>query len=124
MPPRPDGRLELGLRGEEEAVRYLAAKGYRILDRGFRMFGGEIDIIARQGETLVFVEVKTRRSTEFGVPDESVNLSKQNQVRKIAQGYLLKKQLPESATPCRFDILSVVWAEGRGLAITHLENAF
>lgn len=124
MPPRPDGRLELGRRGEEEAVRYLAAKGYRILDRGFRMFGGEIDIIARQGETLVFVEVKTRRSTEFGVPDESVNLSKQNQVRKIAQGYLLKKQLPESATPCRFDILSVVWAEGRGLAITHLENAF
>lgn len=124
MPPRPDGRLELGRRGEEEAVRYLAAKGYRILDRGFRMFGGEIDIIARQGETLVFVEVKTRRSTEFGVPDESVNLSKQNQVRKIAQGYLLKKQLRESATPCRFDILSVVWAEGRDLAITHLENAF
>jgi len=124
VPPRPDGRLELGRRGEEEAVRYLAAKGYRILDRGFRMFGGEIDIIARQGETLVFVEVKTRRSTEFGVPDESVNLSKQNQVRKIAQGYLLKKQLRESATPCRFDILSVVWAEGRDLAITHLENAF
>ena len=124
MPPRPDGRLELGRRGEEEAVRYLAAKGYRILDRGFRMFGGEIDIIARQGETLVFVEVKTRRSTEFGVPDESVNLSKQNQVRKIAQGYLMKKQLLESATPCRFDILSLVWAEGRGLAITHLENAF
>jgi putative endonuclease len=124
VPPRPDSPRALGRRGEEVAVRYLSAKGYSILERGFRTFRGEIDIIARQGETLVFVEVKTRRSTEFGFPDESVNLSKQNQVRKIAQGYLLKKHLPENATPCRFDILSVVWAGGRGLAITHLENAF
>jgi putative endonuclease len=124
VPPGPDGRRTLGRRGEEEAVRYLAGKGYVILDRGFRMFRGEIDIIARQGETLVFVEVKTRRGTEFGFPDESVNLPKQQQVRKIARGYLMKKHLPESATPCRFDILSLVWAEGQGLAITHLENAF
>jgi putative endonuclease len=124
MGPKPDGRRELGHRGEEEAVRYLAAKGYRILDRGFRMFGGEIDIIARQGQTLVFVEVKTRRRTDFGLPDESVNLSKQNQVRKIALGYLLKKHLPEDRTSCRFDVLSIVWAEGQGSVITHLEDAF
>jgi putative endonuclease len=124
MGPKPDGRRELGQQGEEEAARYLTAKGYRILDRGFRMFGGEIDIIARQRETLVFIEVRTRRRTDFGFPDESVNLSKQNQVRKIALGYLLKKHLPPDRTSCRFDVLSIVWAEGRSAVITHLEDAF
>jgi putative endonuclease len=124
MPPKPDVRRELGRRGEEEAVRYLADRGYRILDRGFRTLRGEIDIIARQGETLVFVEVRTRGRTEFGFPGESVSLSKQNQIRKIARGYLLKKHLPEEQTACRFDVLSIVWIRGQGYALTHIENAF
>ena len=121
---RLDGRRALGRRGEEEAVRYLRSRGYHILARGFRISRGEVDIIARQGETIVFVEVRTRGRTKFGLPLESVREPKQKQVRKIALAYLHRNRLPEERTACRFDILSVVWGEGRAPAFTHIENAF
>jgi len=124
VPPASEARRVLGRRGEDEAVRYLKARGYRILARGFRMLRGEVDIIARQGETIVFVEVRTRRRTEFGSPLESVTGPKQDQVRKIALAFLQKNGLSEERTACRFDVLSVVWSEGRGAALTHVENAF
>ena len=123
-PPEADGRRALGRRGEEEAVRYLKGRGYQILARGFRKLRGEIDIIARLGETVVFVEVRARGRTEFGLPLESIKRPKQNQVRKIALAYLQKHRLPEEQTACRFDVLSIVWLEGRAPTITHIENAF
>lgn len=119
-----DSRRALGLRGEEQGVRYLAARGYVVLERGFRMFRGEIDIIARKDGTLVFVEVRTRARDDFGLPDESVTRPKQRQVRKVALGYLLKRGLAEEKTPCRFDVLSVLWLGGERFRIVHHTDAF
>ncbi len=88
------------------------------------MFRGEIDIIARRDETLVFFEVKTRSGDEFGFPVESVTAAKQRQVRKIALGYLLKHGLAEEKTACRFDVLSVICLGESRFRLTHYENAF
>lgn len=112
----------LGKSGEKIALRYLEDKKYRILARNFRLFRGEIDIIALDRKTLVFVEVKTRKSTDFGMPEESVTPSKQEQIRKIAQGFLTKNNLNE--TECRFDVISLIFDEGKGFSIRHIQNAF
>ncbi len=121
--PPDDPRL-LGPWGEKEAVRYLTGRGYEILERGFRMFRGEIDIIARQADTIVFVEVKARAGSEFGSPFESVTRAKQNQLRKIARGYLMRRGLLEEHTACRFDVLSLTRLGGKRFDLTHYENAF
>jgi putative endonuclease len=112
----------LGRRGEEIALEYLRRKGFRIVSRGFRLFHGEIDIIAWDGETLVFVEVKTRATTEFGLPEEAVTPAKQVQIRKIARGYLVTSGLGEP--DCRFDVLAILVPEGEDPAITHYPDAF
>ncbi len=85
------------------------------------MFRGEIDIIAYDKKTLVFVEVKTRRSKDFGFPEESVTAAKQRQIRKIAQGFLAKNRLAN--IECRFDVLSLE-VNGEGCSIGHIKNAF
>lgn len=115
-------RLELGRAGEDAAVRLLEQSGYEILTRGFRMFRGEIDVIARDGETLVFVEVKTRTSEDFGRPEEAVTRSKQAQIRKIAQGYLI--QVNAGKIPCRFDVLAVEQSPDGDWIFRHHQNAF
>lgn len=112
----------LGKLGEKIALRYLEAKKYKILARNFRLFRGEIDIIALDQNALVFVEVKTRKSTDFGLPEESVTPSKQEQIKKIAQGFLTKNNLIE--TECRFDVVSLIQNEGKGFSIRHIQNAF
>lgn len=119
--PQKD-RLSLGKAGEEEAVRFLKKKRYKIVSRGFRLLRGEIDIIAYDGATLVFAEVKTRTSHAFGFPEESVTPAKQGQIRKIAQGYLARNRL-ENVT-CRFDVLAVTIGNDRQIKIRHFENAF
>jgi putative endonuclease len=115
-------RLSLGQTGEGAAVRYLKKKGYKIVGRRFRLLRGEIDILAYDGATLVFAEVKTRTSQAFGCPEESVTPAKQAQIRKIAQGYLAKHRLENA--PCRFDVLSVMIGNDRQVMIRHFENAF
>ncbi len=112
----------LGKSGEKIALRYLEDKKYKILARNFRLFRGEIDIIALDRKILVFVEVKTRKSTDFGLPEESVTSSKQEQIKKIAQGFLTKNNLNE--TECRFDVVSLIFDEGKGFSIRHIQNAF
>ncbi len=112
----------LGKSGEKIALRYLEDKKYRILAQNFRLFRGEIDIIALDRKILVFVEVKTRKSTDFGLPEESVTPSKQEQIKKIAQGFLTKNNLIESE--CRFDVISLIFDEGKGFLIRHIQNAF
>jgi len=112
----------LGKKGEEIAVDYLKKKGYRIIERGYRLFRGELDIIAYDRATLVFVEVKTRAGTEFGFPEEAVTPAKQNQIKRIAQGYLMERGLVD--TGCRFDVLAILINGDDNSVITHFEDAF
>ena len=118
-----DDRKSLGIRGEGIAANYLEKmQGYKILRRNYRCTLGEMDIIAKDHDVLSFVEVKTRKSTDFGLPEESVTLSKQEQIRKIAQGFLTKNNLNE--TECRFDVVSLTFDKGKGYSIHHIKNAF
>jgi putative endonuclease len=112
----------VGQAGEAMALIYLRRKKYVIIETRFRFLRGEIDIIARERETLVFVEVKMRTSDAFGRPEESVTPAKQQQIRKVAEGYLLKRQLGD--VPCRFDVISIRPHDGAGYAIDHFVNAF
>jgi len=98
-------KKELGANGEEIAVSYLKNRGYRILERNYRIRLGEIDIIAEQGEDLVFIEVKTRSDTLFGSPFDSVTLSKQRQLSKVALAYISKRGCHDR--PARFDVVGV-----------------
>ena len=113
---------DLGKSGEEIALHYLEDKKYKIIARGFRLFRGEIDIIAFDRKTLVFVEVKTRQSRDFGLPEESVTPSKQRQIRKIAQGFLAKNNFQD--VECRFDVISLSFNENKGYSVRHIKNAF
>jgi putative endonuclease len=119
---RFDAAHALGRRGEELALEYFRRKGLRIVEGGFRLFRGEIDIIAYDGDTLVFIEVKTRATTEFGLPEEAVTPAKQSQIRKIARGFLIDRGLGEP--DCRFDVLAILVPEDGDPVITHYEDAF
>ncbi|MGB7294951.1 MAG: YraN family protein [Candidatus Aminicenantales bacterium] len=112
----------LGRSGEDVAVAYLQKKKLRVVCRGFRFHKGEIDIIARDRDTLVFIEVKTRRNQDFGRPEEAVTPLKQNQIRRLAEAYLALNNL--GGIPCRFDVLSLVWDEKDGPRIRHIRDAF
>ena len=112
----------LGRIGEDLACDHLRRKGYEIVARGFRLFRGEIDIIARDGGTLVFVEVKARADEEFGRPEEAVTPSKQRQVRRIAQGYLVEH--PRGQAGCRFDVVSVLYRGPDDVRLVHFIDAF
>jgi len=112
----------LGMSGEEAAVAYLQKKKYRVISHGFRFHRGEIDIIAYDKDILVFVEVKTRRSPDFGLPEEAVTRLKQHQIQKLAEAYLMLNDLGD--TPCRFDILSIFSDGQRGYRIRHITDAF
>lgn len=113
----------LGRSGEDLAAAYLHRKKFKVICRGFRFHKGEIDIIARDRDgTLVFIEVKTRRREDFGRPEEAVTLPKQGQIRRLAEAYLSLNHL--TGTPCRFDVLALVWDEKSGPRIRHIRDAF
>ena len=112
-----------GKKGEEAAARYLQNKGYAILVRNYRKSFGEIDLIAQEGGTLVFVEVKTRHSRRYGVPQEAVDERKQRQLARIAQDYLAAHHLENA--PARFDVIAVTLdREDQPARIDHIDNAF
>ena len=110
----------LGIEGEDLAVRFLKKKGYRIVSRNFKSSVGEMDIIAEDGDTLVFVEVKTRTDDSFGHPFEAVTPRKREKLRKVALSYL-KHSRCEMAS--RFDILSIE-TDGASHTIEHIKDAF
>ena len=112
----------VGKSGEELAQKFLKKKKYRIINRGYRLFRGEIDIIAYDKDTLVFIEVKTRRGSKFGQPEEAVTLSKQKQIQKIAQGFLIFNQLEN--IKCRFDVIALNLDDNQAYTIKHFINAF
>src|SRR5437016_4344086 len=113
-------RDTLGDRGENLAAKYLRNNGFKIIARNFRCVMGEIDIVAREGKTLVFVEVKTRQSDE-PTPEEQVNQFKQHQVTKAAKFYLSRYGVQPAA---RFDVVAVVWPQRGEAQIRHTPNAF
>jgi putative endonuclease len=116
-----DSRRQLGDHGEELAAVALRKQGYKILERNYVTPLGEIDLIARQGKTLVIVEVKTRKSTRFGSPQEGVSLAKQKRLRRLADYYLKDKRLSEASV--RFDVVAVTLA-GDELRVEIIPNAF
>ena len=111
----------LGSRGEEAAAVYLMRHGYEILERNFRVSTGEIDIVAVTGDTLVFAEVKTRRSDACGQPAQAVDYRKQQKIVRTAEWYL--RQRHEEMCLCRFDVLEV-YPQGNTCRIRHIEGAF
>ena len=113
----------LGDRGERQAVRFLKQLGYRILERQHRNRFGEVDIIAMDSNQIVFVEVKTRRTTDAGQPFEAVALAKQKKIARTALAWLrAQRRLNQS---CRFDVVSIVWESNTAHPqIEHFKNAF
>ena len=99
-------KKELGKKGEEKALRFLKKKGYRIIEKNYVCKMGEMDIIAKDKDTLTFIEVKTRTSAEFGPPQLAVNSSKQRQLSKVALNYLKEKQLED--VKARFDVVAIL----------------
>ena len=107
----------MGRAGEKRAVEFLKAKGYKILDQNFKTHFGEIDIIAKDGEYTVFVEVKTRSGEEFGLPSEAVNFKKREKYYIVATEYLRNKGLLDERS--RFDVVEIENGE-----INHIIDAF
>lgn len=112
----------LGDEGEELAVAYLTRKGYRIVERNFRCKGGEVDIVARDGATLVFVEVKTRRDLSYGPPQLAVTPFKQRQISKAALTWLARAKKPDAAA--RFDVVAITLLADAPPELEHIVDAF
>jgi putative endonuclease len=118
-----DSPPKFGDLGEREAERHLLRQGWFIVERGFSDRSGEIDLIGVVDQTVVFVEVKTRRSDVKGHPSEAVDLQKQRHLTKTAYSFLKKKQLTDCSF--RFDIISVLWPDvTQPASIQHFQNAF
>lgn len=113
---------EFGSASEGRAVAYLKRKGFRILERNYRAPAGEIDIVALDGKTVVFIEVKARRGEGFGGPEAAVDDRKQRRISRAALAYLSAHRALDRL--CRFDILSVREAPSRTPRIDHIRNAF
>ena len=114
-------KKELGNKGEEVALRYLKKKGYRIIEQNYVCKMGEMDIIAKEKDTLVFIEVKTRRSMDFGPPQLAVTPFKQRQMSKVALCFLKEKKLEN--VKARFDVVAILLTP-RGEEIELIRDAF
>jgi putative endonuclease len=114
-------RQRLGAWGEAEAARYLEGRGCEIVARNWRTVGGELDLIVRQGEVLVFVEVKTRRSTAFGLPEAGVSWRKRQHLLLAARTYLAQEQ-PDFRGDWRIDVIALLLGPD-GVEIAYFENA-
>jgi putative endonuclease len=110
-----------GTEGENLAVQFLEEKGYSILERNYRFDRGEIDLVARDGQELVFVEVKARHSQEYGAPEESVTPAKEAQLKKVAEGYLYEHNIESQS--CRFDVVTITYQRGAPV-LRLIHNAF
>ncbi|MEM1056892.1 MAG: YraN family protein [Bacteroidota bacterium] len=118
---------ELGKKGEDLAAAYLEAKGYRLFDRNYRFEREEIDLVmfeanaANDGGEIVFIEVKARRGTGFGRPEDAVDEAKQKSIRRVAEAWLHERKLFPS--PVRFDVVAILFGDGEP-EVEHFENAF
>ena len=122
MQPTPAvRRAELGARGEQIAVDHLVAAGFTVLDRNWRSGRGELDVVAREHDVLVFCEVKTRSGIRYGSPVEAVTPAKQARLRHLAGRWLDAHD--EHASRLRFDVVGVLLVAGR-TTVQHLRGAF
>lgn len=111
---------EIGRLGEDFAAEELRKKGYEILERNFSNKFGEIDIIARDKDIYVFVEVKAKKGTDFGLPEEMINAYKLQKIRRMAQVYLNGQNLP-----CRIDVVAIILSEDNTVtSLMHYENVY
>jgi putative endonuclease len=108
-----------GARGEELVCKKLRKRGFRILERNVREKFAEIDIVAEDGPTLCFIEVRTRQNTRLGHPAETITYKKQQSVRRAAEAFLARRNL--ASRPIRFDVATIVW---NGMEFQYFENAF
>ena len=118
-----DSRIKVGKIGEALAIDHFKARGYEVRAQNYRTRSGEIDLIVQRGKRVVFVEVKTRRSSKFGIPQAAVTPTKQRQISKIALSYLQRHNLLD--VPCQFDVVAIVLSWNFELIkLQHIENAF
>jgi putative endonuclease len=115
-------RLDLGRLGEEQAVARLKKEGYRVLARNYRNTFGEIDVIAQDGKTLCFVEVRTRTKDWHGHPFESISAIKQKKIIRAARGYLAQQDTED--VEARFDVVAVIPDAAGGFTVELIKNAF
>lgn len=113
----------LGREAEDVAARHLESQGWTILGRNVRAGRREVDIIATKGRVLTFVEVKCRRSREYGHPLEAITAAKREEIARVARAWLRDRRLPPGTT-VRFDAVSVVWPAGEPPRISHLPDAW
>jgi len=111
----------LGCYGEELAREYLEEQGLNILETNWRFHHAEVDIIAEEGELLVFCEVKTRSDGQFGAPEQAITPLKAHQIRKVASAYLMMHRIRDRQ--CRFDVIGIL-VTGDVARLNHLRNAF
>lgn len=119
---RDAARKRLGRAGENEAAEELARRGYVIVARNFRCRGGEADLVADDGETLVFVEVKTRTQLRHGLPREAVGWTKQQRLGRAAEQYCAAQGIEDR--PIRFDVVEVVVLRNEVVAVEVIPDAF
>lgn len=116
-------RIGRGKAAEDAAAAYLRQQGYRIIERNYRCPLGEIDIVSRDGEYFVFVEVRSRKGIVYGLPQETVNRNKQQRVRRLAAQYLKVNKAWQAM--CRFDVIGVVFADNDEIkSLEHIRDAF
>ena len=121
--PESDWRGVLGRRGEDEAAAYLRQQGYRIVARRARVLRGDIDIVAVDGRTVVFVEVRSRSDTSHGHPAETVGYRKQRRIAELATAYIRRHRLEDCQV--RIDVVTVTFgAAGSRPVVEHFQNAF
>lgn len=111
-----------GHQGEDLAISFLIDANYEILDRNYKRSTGEIDIVTKKEDTIVFVEVKYRKNLDYGYPRESVTVKKQKRIGKTAQWYLKERKLFDVGV--RFDVLEIYFEDDGQRIINHFENAF
>lgn len=117
----PSSRSDLGKQAETLAAEELTRRGYEVIETNFRARLGEIDIIARDKDTLVFVEVRSRKTTYFGLPSETITYPKQQKLIRTANLYLSMKHLQKAS--CRFDVVEVIF-EDDDPKVTLIRDAF
>ena len=118
----PSDRDALGRRGEDEAARHLRSLGYRIVGRRERVLRGDIDIVALDGRTVVFVEVRSRSSTAHGHPAETVGPEKQRRIAELATAYIRRHRLEDESV--RIDVVAVTFPAAGPPVVEHYQNAF
>jgi putative endonuclease len=120
--PEDASRQEKGKAGERAAARHLKSNGLKILVERYRCRLGEVDLVAREGDTLVFVEVKARRSADHGDPSQAVTPEKQRHISRVALDYLRRLHHPD--IPVRFDVVEVILKNDEPSACHHIRDAF